>query len=208
MAPRPALRSLVMSQVCFGSLLGLCVLIDPRYLLESNEGGVSNYGTRPDTVVFYTVAFGSCSALLWRAARRLPTTVQSARVTRTGLEAVAGLLLGVLASSYPYKLDPVLDELHLVVSVVLFVVEMALVTWLMLVANRSPRHSAAFSLALAGSALSAASTLGVVHVLLVGEATMAAGFAAATLLVCSAPGARPGGQVERSGHGSGETTTS
>jgi hypothetical protein len=215
-APRPALRSLVLSQVCFGALLGLCVLIDPRYLLESNEGGVSNYGTRADTVVFYTVAFVSCAALLWRAAHRLPMTVRSARATRTGLEVVAGLLLGVLVSTYPYKLAPVLGEAHLVVSVLLFSVEMALVTWLMLVVNRSPLHSAAFSLALAGFALSGASTLGVLHVLLVGEATMEAGFAASTLLVCSAPqlpatqacwsrGARTrrNAQAERPGLGSG-----
>ncbi len=177
----------MLSQACFAGFSGLCILIDPRYLLESNEGGLSNYGTRPGTVAFYTVAFVSCAALLWRAAHRLPSSVPSRRATAAGLGTVALLLLGVLASTYPYKLAPALDQLHLAVSVLLFVVEMALVTWLMLVVDRSLRRSGAFALALAGFAVSAASTLGVVHLLLVGEATMDAGFAAATVIVCSSP---------------------
>ncbi len=218
---------MVAGQGIFGSLLGLCVAIDPRYLLESDEGGVSNYGTRPDTVAFYGAAFAGCCVLMWRAARRLPTetpgptgggetdptgsaetpgptggaevpsrrggvepSARAARrsrlgaapATRVGVQAVSVLLAAVLLSSFPYKLSPALEELHLAVSVLLYVAELALLVWLTLAGERNLPAVSALALALVGAAVSVASTIGVVRLLMVGEAATAAGFGAGVVL--------------------------
>ncbi len=218
---------MVAGQGIFASLLGLCVAIDPRYLLERDEGGVSNYGTRPDTVAFYSAAFAGCSVLMWRAARRLPTetpgptggaqtgptgaeagpsggaevpnrtggaepSARAARrsrlgaspATRVGVQAVSVLLAAVLLSSFPYKLSSALEDLHLAVSVLLYVAELALLMWLTFAGERNlPVVSVlALALALVGAAVSVASTIGVVRLLMVGEAATAAGFGAGVVL--------------------------
>jgi hypothetical protein len=176
---------LVLSQLTFGGLLVLCVVLIPRFALEADEGGVSNYGVNDLTVVPFSVAFVLSAALLLRTGRSLRPAV-GLRRAGLGFEAVAWLQVLVALSTYPYKLDLVLADVHLGSAILYFGAELALVVWLVLAVSPSRWHTALGAWWFAGLAVTVATLLGFLHVLLVGQAMMATGFAAVTIAVVRA----------------------
>lgn len=177
------LWSLALSQLALGGLLAVCVAAEPGFVLHANEGGVSNYGTRTATVVPYTLAFALCALLLRAGARSLPASVPGRRRLAAGMEASAVGYAAVLASTYPYKVAPALDDLHLGMAVLLFSIQFAFVTWLAFVACPRWAHAALWLLWFAGFALGGATLVGLVHLLFVAQVTMTVGFALLTVVV-------------------------
>ena len=180
---RGALWLLVLSQVALSGGLAVCVALEPGVVLAANEGGVSNYGVRGATVVPYTLAFASCALFLWLAARAVPPALPARGRLAAGMEATAAAFAVVLASTYPYKLDRALDDLHLALAVLLFLIQLVFVTWLTLTAHPRWPQAAFWLLWSVGFVLGGTTIAGAVHLLFVAQAMMTIGFALVTVTV-------------------------
>lgn len=167
-------RYVALSQLSFFACLSICFITMPRFLLERNEGGVSNYGVHWQTVVPYTLAFLLCSMFLMRAAFVLPRS-HSGKL-RVALLAVVGSLLLVLCSTYPYKLDATFKNIHIAAGVELFCLEIMLAFWLALAFLRDGLGAAILAAQLAGFLLAALTLIGKVHLLFVAQMTTSLAF--------------------------------
>jgi hypothetical protein len=125
-------RYLLLSQLSFFGFLGICLALLPHFLFERNEVGVSNYGVRAETVVPYTLGFLLCAFFVMEAGLIVPRRSLMLGRFRNALFVLAALLVLVLASTYPYKIDVVLKDLHIVAGGLLLSFEMAMslcLTW-------------------------------------------------------------------------------
>ena len=178
----PSLRFAVLSQLTLGVFLAVCVLLMPRFAFGAREGGVSNYGVHVATVIPYTVAFVSSASFLFLAGRRLRYT-NGLQCAALGFEVVALMLVVVLVSTYPYKIDGTLADVHLGAAIGLFCAELPLVAWLASFVSSHPwrvvvwlGRLAALSW-LVGAVMAVVTLLGFIHLLFLGQAVMSAGFA-------------------------------
>ncbi len=106
----PIQQKLAYGQASLLSFLVICYALIPHYVLT--EGGVSNYGTRPLTVVPYTLAFVLSALLTAYAAKLLPHQPKPVNVVRISLYILAFLLGCVLMSTYPYLVNHFWNEVH------------------------------------------------------------------------------------------------
>lgn len=157
--------------------------LEPGVVLAANEGGVSNYGVRSATVVPYTLAFASCSLFLWLAARAVPPALPARGRLAAGMEATAVAFAVVLATTYPYKLNRALDDLHLALVVLAFLVQFVFVAWLTFTAHPRWPQAVFWLLWSVGFVLGGTTLAGAVHLLFVAQATMTIGFALVTVTV-------------------------
>jgi hypothetical protein len=161
-------RYIAISQISFFACLSVCAIIMPGFLLERNEGGVSNYGVHWQTVMPYTLAFLLCSIFLALAAFKLPRSQFSGRF-RVALLIVAGSLLLVLCSTYPYKLNATFKDTHIATGIELFCLEMVLAFWLALTFLRDWRGALLLAVQIAGFLLATLTLFGTLHVLFVAQ---------------------------------------
>jgi len=102
----------------------------PQFLLEHNEGGVSNYGTYARTIVPFTLAFMlSAGFALWSACL-IPATSKTRRHFRLILQLYALIFLVVMGSTYPYKVNSFFDNLHIAAAILVTCFELATGVWL------------------------------------------------------------------------------
>lgn len=174
---------LALSQVALIGSLAVCVALQPAVVLSADEGGVSNYGVRAGTVVPYTVGLSLCALFLWLAARAVPASLPHRRGVVSGLEGTAGAFVMVLVSTYPYKVDRALDDLHLVLAVALFVIESVFVTWMAFVPCPSWRQAGFWLVWFAGFVLGGVTLAGLVHLLFLAQVMLTVGFSAVILAV-------------------------
>jgi len=164
----------------FGFLL-ICLALTPHFLLEYNEGGVSNYGLYAKTVVPYTLAFGLCGSLTLLAARFIPKGIASYKTLRISLAALGILLIIVLVSTYPYKVNNALNVIHVDVGTALAFLELGLGMWFALVLARDLKNIAFFAVQVIGFGLGVLTHFGVIHILFITE--MLTSFAFGIVLV-------------------------
>lgn len=163
-----AARYVLASQLSLYAYLLICFLLLPKFLLQSNEGGVSNYGVHALTVVPYSLAFW-LSGLLLLAAGYSVNRRPAARTLRRVLLLLGVLTLLVLLTTYPYKLNRVFDDLHIWAAVLLFVTEMLVGIWLVGQQRRSFLALALFTVQLAGFVLSGLTLFGYLHILFLAQ---------------------------------------
>lgn len=161
---RSPARLLFVSQLCLSIGLFVCVLLMPHFLFESNEGGVSNYGTYTKTVIPYTFGFGICGILTLRVAR-----ISTNRMMHRLLWILGLLYLFVLISTYPYKLDATYDNIHHAAGASLLIYSLGFGMWLSLFRARSIATIALFTAQLIGFLMAILTSLGVLHVLFIAE---------------------------------------
>jgi len=151
----------------------------PHFLFEHNEGGVSNYGVHVLTVVPYTLAFGLGGVFMLLAVQAIPQHIKpSRREVRIVLSTLGYLLLLVLLTTYPYKINRFYDNLHIFTSIVLFVTELIVGTWLVarLVSDRV--NATLLAIQIFGSLLSLLTLAGVLHVLFISQFIVGLAFGA------------------------------
>lgn len=153
----------------------------PHFLFERNEGGVSNFGVHARTVLPYTLGFGGSGLLLIRAAVSLPKHAAHYKTMRRLLAILSSLLLLVLVTTYPYKLNRLLDDLHIFVAQLFFVFELIMSLWLALKLSRNVGNNALLLLQITGSGLALITLFGFLHVLFIAQ--IIAGLAFAGLLL-------------------------
>jgi hypothetical protein len=179
----PLVRNVVASQVAFFFFLGVCVAIEPTYLLSRNEGGLSNFGVHGATIVPYSLAFLVSALLVARTASLVDIIDGHTQRFRTLLLTLAGLLVLVLASTYGYKASELLHTVHIGVGVVMLCFESIASVWLTIAIARDPMSMCALAAQLIGFVLAALTFFGVLHVLFIAQ--LVTSFAFGVLLIRS-----------------------
>jgi hypothetical protein len=174
---RPA-RLVLWSQLSLNGFLLVCLALLPKFLFERNEGGVSNYGVHDRTVVFYTLAFGLSAGLLTAAARSLSVTNKPFTSVKRVFYLLSYLLILVLISTYPYKINQTLDNFHILAGITLFVVELAVSGWFAIFLSRNKINLVLFGLVVSGFTLAFITFAGRLHVLFAAQLLTSLSFGA------------------------------
>lgn len=170
-------RFVAAGQLAYLAGMAVCIAIRPRYLVSSDEGGISNFGVHAVTAMPFSFAFVlAAGCLLAAGATALPRTAVE-RWLVAGLWALSGLLVVVLASTYGYQHGPVAHGLHVYVSIAATAFESALAVFCVVAVRHELADGAALVAQLAGLVLAALAFSGTLHVLLVGQLLGSAGFA-------------------------------
>lgn len=161
-------RLTLISQICLYGLFLLCVCLMPHFLFEKDEGGASNFGLYARTIIPYSLAFLLSAGFLFSAAQALPKHVpQQQALTRT-MRCIAALLICVLLSTYPYKVNNLLDGIHVVAALALILSEFIAGIWFVQL-TKDAASLVLFSLQVLGILLSLLTTLGVLHILFLSQ---------------------------------------
>jgi hypothetical protein len=166
---RTAAQYIRASQYSLFGFLFICFLLKPHFLLEPNEGGVSNYGLYAMTVVPYTLALGLCGLLIWRSIRFIPESVGHYRPLRRTLALLGSLFLLELISTYPYKINGAFNAIHIYAGVALFVAEVIIGMGFALWLAKNLINFVLLAAQLAGFTLAALTFFGMLHILFVAE---------------------------------------
>jgi hypothetical protein len=169
-------RLLLLSQLSFWLFLVLCLLLMPHFLLESDEGGVSNYGVYTKTIIPFTLAFGLCGVLMLEAAEALPRELAHHQTLQRYLYSIGGLNLVVLESTYTYQVNSLFDGVHVYASVMLLVAEVVAGMWLWRVYTHGMLQTVGLCLLLTGFCFLVLTFFGLLHVLFIAETVASAGF--------------------------------
>ncbi len=169
-------RSLLLSQICFFGFLTICLAIFPRVLLAGNEGGVSNYGVRTATAIPFTLAFLLCAVLILNAAFLTPRSPSTSCRFRRALVTLGVLFLLVLASTYPYKVNSLLKDIHILTGVLLISFEMAMSLWLIVSVSRNWINVLFLAIQASGCLLALITLVGVLHLLFLAQMIASAAF--------------------------------
>jgi hypothetical protein len=175
-----AARYLALSQLSLFSFLIICTVIMPSFLFKHHEGGASNYGVHDTTIVPYTLAFALCSIFIVRAARVLAGVANLKRF-RYALYVLACLFLLVLITTYPYKINNFLDNLHIGTAIVLFYFETGMAVWVALVLLKDKISITLLIIEIVGFLTASFSLRGTLHILFVAQIITALSFG--TLLI-------------------------
>lgn len=166
---RQVVRRLLWSQIALFGGLGACFGLIPKFLTEHNEGGVSNYGVHARTIVPYSLAFGLSAGFVLAAARLIKPATKAWRQLRYIFYIYAGLLLLVLITTYPYKLNDGFKNLHVLSAILIFVFEMAASVWLALVIQRDAVTGWLLAGQLFGFGLGGLTFFGAIHRLFIAQ---------------------------------------
>lgn len=173
---RSSVRLLVYAQICLWLFLFVCFLLIPHYLLQRDEGGISNYGVYRATIVPYTLAFGACGLLTLQAAHVLPErTVRRKPVWRI-LVIFGWLCFFVLESTYLYQVGGALDGIHIVAGLVLSIFQVWAALWFGRAFPRDVLQDCLLALQLVGFVLGVLTFVGILQVLFIAEVTASVAF--------------------------------
>ncbi len=166
-------RYITLSQVSLFSLLLVCTATIPS--IVTTRGGASNFGDHTSTVVPYVLGFGLCAVFLCLAATRLLSISDRLRIPASRLLFLALLLLLVLISTFPRKVNSTYSALHDYIGVALYLYEFLLSAWL--VVNKGASLAVLFlCIESIGSVIGFLSLENVIHLLFVGQIVGAIGF--------------------------------
>lgn len=171
-----SVRFLVYAQLALFAGLAICLILLPHFLFESNEGGISNFGTYARTIVPFTLGFGVCGSLTIWAAAILPRSTPSYRDVRSALQILGLLYFFVLCSTYLYKVNHTLDTLHVYASVALVIWNMVFGTWLALFVVRDRINVALLCIQYVAFTLAVLTYIGTLHTLFIAECGLSAAF--------------------------------
>lgn len=164
-----AVRLLVLSQISLWFFLFVCFVLLPHFLLEANEGGVSNYGVHTATIIPYTLAFMLAGLLLFWAASVLPKQTTHRRSLQWVLGIVGSLYLLTLESTYPYQVNNLFDSIHMYAAIVLFLIQLLAAVWIWHAFTHDTVQNVLFAVQIVGLLLLTLTLFGVLHVLFIAE---------------------------------------
>ena len=169
------LSDVVRGQIAFWLFATTCVTLHPGFVLRSNEGGLSDYGTHVKTFVPYTLALAVSALYSLRAAGYLGHRLEYRALAWT-LRSYATLLLLVLTSTYSYSLDRDWRGVHFTLAIALGLAEVIGVAWIIRTTYRDSLGLAFVALQWVGVCLLTLTGFFGVHVLFLTQVVMAAGF--------------------------------
>jgi hypothetical protein len=173
-----AVRYSVLSQLFLYLFVGLCMIINPHFLTQSDEGGISNYGLYAKTVVPYSLGLGLSGILVLRVVKHLPHDNLQYKSLKRALTAVGIMYLLVLLSTYPYHVSNTFKDIHLLMSTALLASEMSVGIWAMKTIGKDKLGLKLFVMQIIGFALVFLVLGGFLHILMVAELVAGLPFAA------------------------------
>jgi hypothetical protein len=172
----------ILSQVVFLVMVGVCVTILPHFVFERDEGGMSNFGVHAATIPFYTLAFSMSAILLLRAAYLVSHQNGHHPLTLVFIGTACALLLE-LATTYPYQLNNAFNTIHVAVNIVASLFEVVAGSWVAGVLVRTRATALLLSCLLAAFILGVLTFLGTIHILFITQILGAISFG--SLLIAS-----------------------
>jgi hypothetical protein len=154
----------------------LCVALHPGLVLKRNEGGMSNYGIHIKTAVPYALAFVGAGWYSFQAARLLSKVSGKGRIIRLILQLFSVMVLAIMLSTFVYKIDLTLDDLHVLVNIIAGIFETAAAVWLFFVFRGRKTLTLWLGIELIGFSLGLLTVASVVHLVFVSEVATAVGF--------------------------------
>src|ERR1700691_2171444 len=100
-----AVSNMVRGEVAFLIFTGVCIALHPGFVMNRNEGGLSDYGVHIKTVVPYTLSLLLLIAYNLRAASQDSDGDPRSRRLRFLIRSYCGVLAFVLLSTYVYTLN-------------------------------------------------------------------------------------------------------
>ncbi len=176
-------RYLLLSQLSFFGFLGVCLAIVPSFLFHGSEVGVSNYGVRAATAVPYTLGFLLCAVFILKAGHITPRQPRMLGRFRIVLFTLGALFVLVLASTYPYKVNTALKDIHIITGIVLISFEMAMSSWLAFSLPRNWINHLLLVLQASGCVLALVTLVGALHLLLLAQLMASGAFGVLLVLV-------------------------
>jgi hypothetical protein len=168
---------IVRGEVAFLVFTAASVALHPGFVLERDEGGMSNYGLHAKTAVPYTLALFLLALYSRRAALACNNQDTRVRRLRVVLNSYSLILVLVLASSYVYSLDAALTDVHFALGTVLILVVGTASLWMLRLRRPVARDWLFLVVQLSGDVLALITALGVVHLLFLAEILANVGFA-------------------------------
>jgi hypothetical protein len=159
------IKYLLVGQISLFLFLFICFLLTPHFLLESNEGGVSNYGLYARTVVPYTLAFGICGLSTLQSVRFIPRGVAAFKFLKSALSWLGIIYLLVLFSTYPYKVNDIFNHIHIYIAAILFVSQIILSLWFVMIFARTLINLVILAIQFLSFILATLNFFGYVHLL-------------------------------------------
>ena len=164
-------------QIGFALFIGVCVALHPGLVLKANEGGMSNYGIHAKTVAAYTLALGLPALLTYRAAAMVDHPDSTTRRFQRFLRLYSVLVALTLLSTYVYKLDVVLRDLHIVVGSALLAFEAGGAVWMYRLRSHLRGDGLVLTVLVIGFILAALTIFGALHILFVSQVVTGGAFA-------------------------------
>ena len=156
--------------------LALCIALHPGLVFKRDESGMSNYGIHFETAIPYSLGLLCASLYSLRAAALIRSSNPLGIHFRLVLRLFALVMVLVLLSTYGYKLNTVLDDLHVVANALTAVFETAATVWMFLSFNARRTMTIPLATELTGAALVAATTTNSLHLLFLAEVLLGVGF--------------------------------
>lgn len=125
-------RFFLYGQSSFFGLIALSILLRPDSLTVNH--GLSFFGVEPATILPYAFALLLCGWFVFRTAQVLSSEPGVSQAAAIWLMALLPPLLGILLT--PYSINPTFGDLHELFGTILFLLQLVLVGWLLVVAQR------------------------------------------------------------------------
>ncbi len=171
-----SVRYVLYSQLALVVAIMLCTFIAPGFLFSTNEGGISNYAIHANTVVPFSLGFVGCAGLLLAAAGKM-ARVKRLTILAPWLRVTAIGYLIVLASTYPYKYQPVFQQIHQYVSLAFSVLMLVVLLHFSRLLKKTDAASIAYLCVMGAGFLVGITTLtGAIHLLFASQLLVGAGF--------------------------------
>jgi len=170
--------------------LVICLVLIPGFLFAKNEGGISNYGIHLKTAIPYSLGFLVAATYLIKAALATGNKLSWQRHLRQLLICYATLLTLVLVTTYGYKTNVFLKNLHITVTITIACFELIAAGWLNFAFLRDKLNVGLLSMQFIGFILGTATFLGHLHLLFTSQLITIITFGIILIRSYSAPTAR------------------
>ena len=171
-----AARLVARGQVCLWLFLAVCIALHPGLVLKRDESGLSNYGIHLETVLPYSLALILGATFSYRATKLMRTDERVSMLMRSMLACYVLLLVMNLLSTYVYKLNNPLNDLHVGINVTTALFETVASTWMAYAHREDAAMLVIAGFELGGFVLGALTIAGLVHLVFVAEVLVGVGF--------------------------------
>jgi hypothetical protein len=169
-------KILLAGQVLLFVAIAICTILMPQFFFSTDQGGMSNYGLHARTSPFFIVGFAGCAFLTCLAALSLPRAIPHYSELRVSLLIVGVLGLLMAVTTFTYKLNPMLNVLHVRGAQFLALLEAVISTWYVRRLVKDHINRIAYGVLLIGLVVGIFTVLGALHLLFTAEFLASLGF--------------------------------
>ena len=174
----------VRGEVLFLFFTAVSVALHPGFVLQRDEGGMSNYGLHVKTAVPYTLALALLVLYSARAASLYEGGDGRLRRLRQLILSYSAVVFSILLSTYFYSLNEALKDLHFSLGTALIVVVGVGSIWMYRLWSPTLETRSLLAAQLTGDVLALLTVVGTLHLLFLTEILSNVAFAALLIRTC------------------------